>query len=924
MENTSSHLPPTSLDIGNQFQQAVSHHQAGRHSEAAEIYREILQVQPRHPDVNHNMGVLQVQQNQAAAALPYFMVALGADPSRGQFWLSYIDALIRTNQVQDAKETLALTRKQGLEGKSLDDLAARLQLLEQQATQQSATTVQMNKETPVSALNTASSSLQEPSIEHLDTLSALLSHGQIDKAENLARAMTVRFPNHWAGWKMLGVVFSRKGQNEQALFPMQRAAQLLPNDAEAHNNLGITLQSLEKTKAAETSYRRALQLNENYAEANNNLGSLLQKKGELKESESCYRRALKINPSYVKALKNMAVLLGETCRIDEAKSSYETILTINPDDVEALTELGTLQQKAGRLEESEVLHRRVLQIDPNLGAAHFNLGNVLFSSGKLKEAHEQMQIAVQLKPDFAEAHCELGSICQKLCQNDLAVTHFTRALQINPELAEANSNLGMLLYDAKMHTDAEIFYRRALRTKPEHALIHNNLGVLLHDLGRLEEAEAHFRTAIKLNPDYAGAYSNLIFSLCQDITSDESTMAEIYHRFDERFVINADRQTLTNSKIADRHLHIGFVSGDLRNHAVASFIEPLLAALSKFPDLTLHAYHNNVIEDEVSRRLKQYFAHWHAVSFLSDPALAEKISNEHIDILIDLSGHSAKNRLLTFAKRPAPIQMSWLGCPISTGMSAMDYFLADHYMLPVGKMEEQFIEKIIRLPAHAPFLPVQDAPSVNPLPALTNGHLTFGSFNRASKINQPVIARWSKLLRALPDARMLLGGVPVNSTVMLTEWFASENIDKGRLEFYPHTNTHDYLSLHHKVDFALDTFPYNGATVALNAVHMGVPTLTVAGDTTVGRLGSAIMQHLGLDEFVARNESDFVEKGKAWQNDLEKLAGVRANMRNRFSHSAIADTEGIAAALVQACRIAWQCWCTDGTQASIDVSDTQS
>ncbi len=393
--------------------------------------------------------------------------------------------------------------------------------------------------------------------------------------------------------------------------------------------------------------------------------------------------------------------------------------------------------------------------------------------------------------------------------------------------------------------------------------------------------------------------------------SAEALFAE--HRgFGERFEapIRDSWPQHRNSRDASRCLQIGFVSGDLRSHAVACFIEPLLAHLAGYATLSLHAYYNHPTEDAVSTRLRRHFRHWHSVANLSDAALSEKISDDGIDILIDLSGHTAENRLLTFARKPAPVQASWIGYPGTTGLEAVDYYLADRYFLPPGKFDSQFTEKLVYLPALAPFLPDTKAPLVNTLPALRNGYVTFGSFNRLTKLRPSVIALWSRLLKALPDARMLLGAMPSDtSSNPLPDWFTREGIARERLSFHPRSDIASYLALHHQVDMCLDTFPYAGGTTTNYALWMGVPTLTLTGQTAPGRHGAANLGHVGLDGFVAEDPADFEAKGLFWAENLAALAEVRAGLRARWEQSPVRRPEVIAAGVESALRTMWQRWC---------------
>ena len=370
-----------------------------------------------------------------------------------------------------------------------------------------------------------------------------------------------------------------------------------------------------------------------------------------------------------------------------------------------------------------------------------------------------------------------------------------------------------------------------------------------------------------------------------------------------------------NSRDPDRCLQIGIVSGDLRDHAVAYLIEPLVTRWAAYPSLSLHAYYNYPTEDVVTKRLRRHFKQWHDIENLSDAKLAERINADGIDILIDLSGHTAEHRLLTFARKPAPVQASWMGYPGTTGLEAMDYYLTDRYFLPPGKFDSQFTEKLVHLPASGTFLPDKNAPPLNALPALSKGYVTFGSFNRLNKLTPSAIALWGGILRALPDARMLVGGMPKEGEYdALIAWFAREGIVRDRLSFHSRGPVHAYLALHHQVDICLDTFPYTGGTTTNHALWMGVPTLTLAGQTPPGRQGAAILGRLGLDRFIAEDVADFQQRALSWAGDLEALAAVRAGMRDRINQWPLRRPAVIAAGIEFAFRTMWKRWCA-GLQA---------
>jgi protein O-GlcNAc transferase len=502
------------------------------------------------------------------------------------------------------------------------------------------------------------------------------------------------------------------------------------------------------------------------------------------------------------------------------------------------------------------------------------------------------------------------------------------SLRLLPRDAEAHSNLGLSLAMLERFDEAEICLRRALQIDPNFATAHYRLGMTYYMQARMQEAEASLRIGVSLRAGYATGddeinYSNLLFISSHNPALDAAALFAEHCRFGEYFESRRFWPRHTNSRDPGRRLKVGFVSGDLRDHAVASYVEPLFAQLRNHAGLQLHAYHSSAAEDGVSQRLRALVHAWHPVAALSDLQLTKAIMADDIDILIDLSGHTGLNRLPTFARKPAPIQASWIGYQGTTGLSAMDYYLADRHFLPPGKFDRYFTEKLVYLPGNAPFQPHESAPPVNALPALAAG-LTFGSFSRADKINDATLQLWSRLLLELPQARMILGGIARASLhTRLIERFAAYGIARERLMFHPRSDMSAYLALHHHVDICLDTVPYCGGATTYHALWMGVPTLTVAGATPASRQGAAIMGQLGLDGFVATGAADFVALGLDWAQRLAALAQLRAGLRQRWQHSPVGRADVIATALDTALRHMWTLWCANLPAQSFHASGAQ-
>lgn len=519
---------------------------------------------------------------------------------------------------------------------------------------------------------------------------------------------------------------------------------------------------------------------------------------------------------------------------------------------------------------------------PSRGLGWKALGGLLGANGKTDEAVAAMRISIRLLPEDAEAHTNLAvTLSKKLKRHAEAALLLQRALDIDPTLPAAYIELGDILQVQGRYQDAEEMVRRAIALPAD-----------------------------QINPNNAH-YTSWVFLLSHNPTVDAETLFAAHRRAAARLESRALAATRhANAPDPSRRLKLGFLSADLREHAVAQFFEPVVAHLSGRPGLELYAYYNHASEDATTLRLRDHFSHWQPVHALSDADVAKQIAGDGIDVIIDLSGHTTMNRLGALAYKPAPIQVSWIGYPGTTGLQAMDYYLAERHFLPPGLLDKQFTEKLVFLPAFASFAPHPAAPAVGPLPAMASGTLTFGSFNRRGKINEWTIRMWSKLLRELPAARLLIVGVSLEDDApSLTAQFTAEGVDSARLMFHPRCAMVDYLAVHRFVDLALDAFPYGGGTTTVNALWMGVPTLTVAGSTPASRQAAGVLGLLGLNEFVAADVTDFVSKGLHWAGRIHELAELRAGMRYRWQTSPAGQPGLMADALEHALRRMWARWC---------------
>lgn len=639
------------------------------------------------------------------------------------------------------------------------------------------------------------------------------------------------------------------------------------------------------------------------------LGISQRELGRLAESEASYRRALEIKPDYPEVLSNLGNTLREQGRLIEAEASYRRALEIKPDYVMALSNLGATLQNLGRLAEASVSYKRALEIKPDHPEAHNNLGIVLKEQGRLTEAETSYRRALEIKNDYSDAHCNLGSTLREQGRLVEAVECYQRALKIKPDLAEANTNLSAILQEQGRFTEAEAGNRLALEFKPDLVEAHLNLGNVLREQGRLIEAEVSYRRALKLKPDYVDAYSCLLVTLNTSADYQVETSLIVAGEYG-RMVAKKVKAKFNKWQCVERfeRIRVGVVSGDLRSHPVGFFLERVLSQLDA-GRIELIAYPTDSKADQLTARIKPYFSAWKLLFGLSDEAAARLIHADGVHVLLDLSGHTAKNRLPIFAWKPAPVQASWLGYFASTGVAEMDYLLADKVGVPEDQ-RSQFTENVWYLPdTRLCFTPPVNDLLVTPLPALHNGYVTFGCFQNMAKVGEEVLAAWANILNAVPNAKLRWQSKQLRDETLvaqLKQRLQRHNIDLTRVTLYGPAPRNEYLGAHAAVDLILDTFPYPGGTTTCEALWMGVPTLTLAGDTLLARQGASLLTAAGLEDWVATSATDYVDKAITLSGDLNNLAALRGRLREQVSTSPLFDAPRFARNLEDALWGMWQ------------------
>ncbi|WP_232411068.1 tetratricopeptide repeat protein [Methylophilus sp. 5] len=671
------------------------------------------------------------------------------------------------------------------------------------------------------------------------------------------------------------------------------------------------------------------------------LASRAQQQGDLETARQLYQEILAVDVQHALATHNLGLIYWQARQQTEALRLLAQAYALAPAQWQLLSSYLTAlknSNETAKLEQvfaqamSNGQHAQALQalmqdwqlpvqttnIQPSDQVQQALLG--LFEQQQYAEMEGELHTLLQQYPVWLSGWKMLSDVL--MIQKKDARLAASKALALNKQSAEEHCYYGLVLKAQNELNAAAAAFAQAIHLKPDYAAAYNNLGSVLKDLGEVDEAIKQFKQALRLQPQYADCFSNLLFCMTHAAHVDNEALLQAHTAYAALYEapLKADWQPHSNTRDAARPLRVGFVSADLRAHSVAHFLLPLLPSLAQDSTLHLFAYANYALEDEVTAEMRQYFKQWRMVSSVSDEALAETIRQDQIDILIDLSGHTSGNRLLTFARKPAPVQASWLGYLNTTGLTSMDYYLADSALLPAGQFDQQFTEQLVQLPVNAPFVPHPQAPAVNTLPALSNGFITFGCFNRPNKITQATVQQWAAVMQACPGSRMVVGGMAeAGACTHVQQWFAETGISADRLSFYARTDMRNYLQQYHLVDICLDTFPSNGVTTTAHALWMGVPTLCVAGDRLASRGAMALMQHLGLTDWVAATPQQFVPQAQYVLSDLQALADLRATMRARFAQSALAQATPLAQALSQAVRQMWQRWCQGQAATSFAI-----
>ncbi|MDR2560768.1 MAG: tetratricopeptide repeat protein [Holophagales bacterium] len=699
-------------------------------------------------------------------------------------------------------------------------------------------------------------------------------------------------------------------------------------------------------REAEELYKKILSVQPNNAEALHLYSLIAGDNNDWPLAASLLQRAVAAAPHLAFLHANLALAYRYTGQAQNAVNSYMRAIELDPRDVSVFLSLGNLLGECGKLNEAAQVFEKVIQQYKNIPDAYSGLGTIYLSQSLHQKALEVFSLALKLKPDYLNAMNGLGIAQLYLGLKEEAYNTFVRALGLSPESVIALNNLGILVEERRDYYKAYDYFSRAAIYKPDDIQTLNNLSrvsllmynpgkareaihaalkidpsninalrnkALEHNLsGELDSAIATFRKILSLAPQEIEVHSSMIFVMHYAPSIGPKEILDECRVWSEKYELPILSQNVPLKRDADpeRKLRVGFVSPDLFNHPVGRSLLQLFAHRDN-SQYDVYCYSSSIVSDPITLELQKYSTKWHNIKKTPDPAVADLIREDQIDILVDLSLHSSNTRLLVFAYKAAPIQMTYLGYPSTTGMKSMNYRISDRSIDPENEISQIYCEETLYLSSYWCYQePELKIPVfVSALPALKNGFITFGCLNNISKISAPTIQCWTDLLKEIPTSKMLLYCPEGDHWDIVVERFTSRGIDKSRISLLPRQAFTKYFEAYREIDIALDPFPFGGGITTCDALWMGVPVVSLRGQTAVGRGGTSILSNIGMPGLIAHSQEEYISIAKSLGSDLEGLAATRKSLREKLEKSPVMDGKGFAAEMGQLFRQAWIRYC---------------
>jgi predicted O-linked N-acetylglucosamine transferase (SPINDLY family) len=637
------------------------------------------------------------------------------------------------------------------------------------------------------------------------------------------------------------------------------------------------------------------------------LGILCEKHSKNEEALSHYQQTITLAPNNMEAYNNYALLLNRMNRVEEAEAVFKQAISKNDQISATFNNLGFLYKAQQRFKDAEYCFKKAMVLDKNSAPAYNNYALLMLETGQFKQAELFCLKSLEIKPDYDCAHINLGLVLINMNRYEEAIQHFEAAFETNPDHYMAMANLAIPLKKLNRLAVAEKYLKRAIEIKPDYFNAHLNLGSIYQAQGRMVDCIEATRKALEISPESTGAYSNLLFDLSYTEAYSTEFKVETARNYGALLTkISQNPYTSWKLQTENQRLRIGFVSGDFIEHPVSYFLRNVVANIDK-NQFELFAYTTDAREDAATALLKNHLQ-WNSLVGLTNQEAAAKIHHDGIHILIDLSGHTAGNRLPVFALKPAPVQATWLGYWSTTGVEQMDYLIADQTSLPES-IREQFTEQIEYIPdTRFCFAPPNIDIQPSALPALENGYLTLGCYQNFAKVSDEVLQLWGQVFNAIPNAQLRWQTGPFKDQEVLDATKArllAAGFDLNRVRLIGSVTRQDYFKTYHEIDFLLDCFPFSGCTTTCEGLWMGVPTLTLPGNSLVARQGASFMTAVGLENWVAKDQQNYVEKAINFAKDLQALSQLRSQLRAQMMQSLVGDAARFAKNMEQVLRNIW-------------------
>lgn len=713
----------------------------------------------------------------------------------------------------------------------------------------------------------------------------MLQAGALDEAKAIYLRVLSDAPENPDAWHLLGMTLHAAHEHTAAIECLQNASHLVPNHPDILSNLGLVFRAAGNLIQACWHLEQASQAQPDSETIHNNLGTVYLELGKLEAAESQFETAISLNESFDNAAMN----------------------------------LGNVWQRMGKSRDAEQIYRQALLNQPKNVSVLTNLGEALRNQGKWEESVEVLEQVIKLAPNQVETRLNLGRSLINLRRLPEAEWHFNELISQHPDLPKPYHYLGKLKLEQRDFKHAESNIERALELDEKDMFALSSLGFACIETGQLKKAENCFREVVRTAPDMSDAHGSLLFLMSSSV---QTTPRELFDETKKWAAKHGNLERLApheNQRQTNRKLKIGYVSPDLRNHAVASFFKPVLQSHDSELYET-YCYAEIASPDAITEQLISNSDHWFYTKGLSNRQVAEKILSDQIDILVDLAGHTANNRLIAFAHRPAPIQVTWIGYPNTTGLDSIDYRLTCDVQNPIN--EPTFhTEELIRMPFGSfCFSTPKNAPDVGSLPAERNGYVTFGSLHRPLKISETARDQWAEVLRSCPNSKMLIFNTRFNaeSAEELLWALESRGISRDRIDIQNQYDGDSYLNIYKQIDIGLDVTPWAGATTTMEALWMGVPVIAYYGDRRSARSTAAILKNVGHEEWIAYSAEQYVELATNFSSDMHELGKLRKSLRHD-TESTIVNATKFTRELERTYRAMWKEWCEkrQGTYAIV-------